>query len=73
MDAKEGITLNGPIFGAFATACLVAVIIGVIWLLVVTQGLALVIAALLGTSGFLLWLIFLGLREFYRWASRGFK
>jgi len=67
------VTLNGPIFGVFATICVWAIGAGFLWLAVVTEGLAFLGLIMLLLAGCILFIFGWATWEFYRWAARGFK
>lgn len=67
------VTLNGPVFGLFATLVLWAGIIAFIVSVVVTKGIAFLYGLLvlfLASVGYIAWV---ATHCFYLWAARGFK
>lgn len=72
-DDKHSITLNGPVFGGIMTALLALSILAILIGTILTKGELLAWAFILIVILIVLFMIVMGLYEFYKWASRGFR
>mgnify|MGYP000539536469 CR=1 FL=1 len=72
-NSALNVTLNGPVFGVFATLVVWACIFAIIWGMWVTKGLLFIFALLMLAVGCILFILGWSTLAFYNWAARGFK